>query len=116
MQPAERGKVIQANQRWAKEKPKRKFPRLSLGTVFIIAFLIYWTMTFLDQQQHLDRLNHELQNIEQEKQTWLQKEQSLKEYIRYLHTDEYIEKTAREKLGYIMPGEIPYITLEEKEE
>lgn len=34
----------------------------------------------------------------------------LKRRVAELQTDEYIEKVAREKLGLIKPGEIPYLT------
>ena len=38
--------------------------------------------------------------------------EALRERLRYMQTDEYIMRVARQELGYILPGEIRYVVEE----
>lgn len=51
-----------------------------------------------------------LQQIRMEQQALVDEIGQLEQEIEYVQTDEYIENAARDELGWIMPGEIRYMT------
>lgn len=50
-----------------------------------------------------------LQTLEQEKEELEQEKDKIKEFSKYIKTDEYVESIAREKFGLVYPGEILFI-------
>jgi cell division protein FtsB len=54
-------------------------------------------------------INRQIEQVEQEEQGVLEKNQKLKDEVKMSKSDFYIEKLARERLGLIKPGETPVI-------
>jgi cell division protein FtsB len=54
-------------------------------------------------------INRQIEQVEQEEQGVLEKNQKLKDEVKMSKTDSYIEKLARERLGLLKPGETPVI-------
>lgn len=54
-------------------------------------------------------INRQIEQVEQEEQGVLEKNQILKDEVKMSKSDSYIEKLARERLGLIKPGETPVI-------
>ena len=54
-------------------------------------------------------INKQMEQMEQDEQSVLDKNQKLKDEVKMSKSDSYIEKLARERLGLIKPGETPVI-------
>ena len=57
------------------------------------------------------RLRREAAGLDREVQGLRRENAQLREELRRLHTPEYIERLAREQLGLVKPGEIPFILI-----
>lgn len=80
--------------------------RLAIGLVLVAGLAS--TVPFgqiVEQQERLEAASRELARIEAENAF-------LYDEIAALDTPGEIERMAREKLGYVMPGEIPYVALQ----
>jgi cell division protein FtsB len=49
--------------------------------------------------------------MQQDIQHYAAVNESLEKQLEVLKSDEYVEKTAREKLGLVMPGEVQYMLI-----
>ena len=76
-----------------------------IGVVAILAFLF----GFAGREIRLIALKMEERRLEEEIQAYKARNELLKEQLRVLQSDEYIEKVAREQLGWTKPGEIQYV-------
>ncbi len=54
-------------------------------------------------------INRQIEQVEQEEQSVMDKNQKLKDEVKLSKSDSYIEKLARERLGLVKPGETPVI-------
>lgn len=79
---------------------------LVLGAAFLTQVVPY--RQILDSQRQVNSARAELAALEAENKL-------LTEDVAALETDEEIEKLAREKLGYVRPGETAYIVLDPPE-
>jgi cell division protein FtsL len=64
---------------------------------------------FISQQVKMYSINKQNEQMKQEEQIVLDKNQKLKDEVKMSKSDSYIEKLARERLGLIKPGETPVI-------
>ena len=95
-------------------KPKKK--RINPFSVFLLLFIIYTIIILGSQQVRLYRFEKDITNVtETIMQAEIQKDK-LRQQIELMNTDEYIEKIARDKLGLIKQGEIPYIAVPSEDE
>lgn len=62
----------------------------------------------IDQQRRLDTAMAELED-------WKQENALLEREVEALSSPQEIERLAREKLGYVLPGEVPYVVVEPPE-
>ncbi|HEY3314832.1 MAG TPA: septum formation initiator family protein [Bacillota bacterium] len=89
----------------AKSRPRIKvrFGRLLLVLSVAYGFFLFGTQEFrmyqLKVQEH--RVQGEIDRLRRENQ-------DLGEQIKFMQSDEYVEKVAREQLGLVKDGEIPY--------
>jgi len=82
-----------------------------LNLLIIIGLLVYVSYIFVIQQIEYKKYQDlKTSYIEQIKVARL-KTDEYKEYAKYVKTDEYIEKIAREKLGMVYPEEKIYIEI-----
>ena len=63
----------------------------------------------IDQQRRVSAAVAELEALEEENQV-------LEREVEALNTPQEIERLARERLGYVMPGEVPYVVVEPPED
>ncbi len=73
---------------------------------FVVAFL--YVRGYLE----LVRVNYQISVVEREMKVWEAKCEELRREIEYLSSDEYVERVAREELGLVKPGEVPFIVAE----
>jgi cell division protein FtsB len=94
----------------AKEAPRRK-ARKSKTTKAIRWFIVlYIAFLFGSQEWKLFQIKQEKAYIQQQAQVYQTKNDLRRAQIKYLSSNEYIEKAARDQLGFVKPGEVPYLT------
>ncbi|BAF58369.1 hypothetical membrane protein [Pelotomaculum thermopropionicum SI] len=81
------------------------FSRSRLPALVALLLLGYLAITFSSQFSRLSVLQKNVDSIQQEVQELKQKNAALREELQMVQSDAYIEKTAREKLGLVKPGE-----------
>ncbi|NPV74481.1 MAG: septum formation initiator family protein [Pelotomaculum sp.] len=81
------------------------FSRSRLPALVALLLLGYLAITFSSQFGRLSVLQKNVDSIQQEVQELKQKNAALREELQMVQSDAYIEKTAREKLGLVKPGE-----------
>jgi cell division protein FtsB len=84
---------------------------LALAVVLVASFFFadMGMMKYLAMQDHVDRLGQEIQDLERDNAALRQ------EIIRLQHDSAYIERMARDRLGYVRKGETVYQIVEEPE-
>lgn len=83
----------------------RKKKRFNIRTVFVLLFIFYVIYTLGTQQIRIRSLANQEKELEMKLEKLVKKKAALKEEIELLHTDEYIEKVARDELGFVKSGE-----------
>ncbi|GEM_PF-438860 len=95
----------------AKKEPRIRRWRARPMAVCLVVFVIYAVVILITQQIRLMEFERNISRVSQEIASAQSTQNELNEQIDYMSTDAYIEQIAREKLGLIRPGEIPYITI-----
>ncbi len=88
----------------AKRKPT--LPWLFVGVLFVAV-----AVAFVFRQAEVIAVQKNLASIQQEIVHYKALNESLEKQIAALQSDEYIEKSAREKLGLVKPGEVQYMVV-----
>ena len=88
---------------------KRK--KSKLGLVLLMVIFIYFAYTAVGQQKILYMKDVELKKVQSEIDEETKKNEKLKEEQEELNSDEFVEKTAREKLGMVKKGERVYFDI-----
>ena len=88
---------------------KRKVNWLKVCLLFFLT--IYATYTFIKQEVEIKKYEREKLAYIEQINLAKQKKEEYKHYSEYVHTDAYIEKIAREKLGMLLPEERIYIEI-----
>lgn len=76
---------------------------LLIGAAFLTQLVPY--QQILESQRQVDSARAQLESLEEENAL-------LQADVEALHTDAEVEKLAREKLGYVRPGERAYVVLD----
>lgn len=79
---------------------KSKLPLLA-----VLLLLSYLAVLCGSQFSRLSVIQNDVRDIQQQVQELKEKNSALRAELRFAQSEDYIEKTAREKLGLIMPGE-----------
>lgn len=90
---------------------KRKF-RIKWFRLAVIAVIGYGAYVMAGQQLEIDAVKREAEFTKGRLEQLKQVNESLKEEKVRLATPAYIEKLARDELGLVKPGEVPYIPAE----
>ena len=73
------------------------------------AVLIIFALVLVQQVYTIYSLHQEKQQLEQQLQELKKENESLSEQKKLLEDDKHIEGIAREELGLVKPGEVPYV-------
>jgi cell division protein FtsL len=82
-------------------------PRAAILAVIVVALLISMVVPFrayLAQRSHLAELERQTQQLEHQNAR-------LQRRVEQLHDPTYLEQIARECLGMVRPGEIPFVVV-----
>ncbi len=81
-----------------------------LVVVVVLGLIIfYFAYTLISQQISLNKKNNEIKALESQVQTAKDEAKKLEEEIDNLKDPEYIEKIARDKLGFVKPNERVFV-------
>ncbi|MHB8926737.1 MAG: FtsB family cell division protein [Bacillota bacterium] len=107
---AGRSAVIDLRTRRQALRPRRARPRVKvrLGRLLFVGLLIYGVSVFAAQEVRVYQLKAQESRVQGEIRRLQQENQALREQITLMHSDAVIEKVAREQLGLVKDGEIPY--------
>ncbi|MFX4263548.1 FtsB family cell division protein [Pelotomaculum propionicicum] len=97
----------------ARAKKSFNISRSRLPAVVLSLLLVYLVISFCSQFSKLYVMQRDVHNIQLQVQEMQQKNAALREELRLAQSDAYIEKTAREKIGLIKPGETRIVTVAE---
>lgn len=86
---------------------RRRIPKGTKPILFIVLVLyVVITIKISDLYSYSQELESQEKQIQQQIQLELEKSERLRQEEAYMHSKEYIEELAREKLGLIKPDEI----------
>ena len=77
--------------------------------VVLGAIVFYFAYTLISQQISLNKKNDEIKALEGQVQTAKDEAKRLEEELNNLQDPEYIEKIARDKLGFVKPNERVFV-------
>ncbi len=87
------------------KRPRRKLLPGIVGMVILLAMVI----SFCVRQAEVMAARKRLADMEREIEYYRAMNEALMAQAEMLKSPEHIEKTAREKLGLVMPGEVQYM-------
>ncbi|NLA59012.1 MAG: septum formation initiator family protein [Firmicutes bacterium] len=96
-----RKRRTKARKRW-KVKPRFFLLLLSLLLIWVAA-------GFVNRYVHIAMLKAKIVRVEREIAALETRNEAVRQQLKEMQTDAYIERMAREKLGLVKPGEIVYI-------
>lgn len=91
-------------------RPTRRKLRLRFrpGRLLLTALILYGLAVFGTQEIRVHQLKVSEAGVRSQIKRLQEENQALREQIRMTQSDAYIEKVARERLGLVKAGEIPY--------
>lgn len=89
-----------------KRRTIRRFSWFRLGILVMAGYFCY---VFIGQQTELARIRQETETVKSRMNEAVEINNNLTAEKEKLSTAAYIEKVAREQLGLVKPGEVPYI-------
>lgn len=84
--------------------------RLKWFRLMLVGMALYFGYVVMEQQSHLNEIAVQQAFAEQKLQEQQKIQMDLEEEKKKLHEPDYIEKIAREELGMVKKGELPYIS------
>lgn len=87
-------------------------PRVKIFLLFLI--IGYFSVVFIKQEFKIREQYNEANALKQQIMEVREKNQELERLIQYTQSDEYIEKVARERLGWVKDGEIKFVEKKNK--
>lgn len=87
---------------------KRKY-RLNWFRVVMIAIILYTVYVCVNQQLQYAAISREMEATRTQLEQLQQTNEAMNQEKEKLSTPAHVEKLAREELGLVKPGEIPYV-------
>lgn len=91
------------------EQKRKKIKRFSWFRLCLLIMAGYFCYMIIMQQTELYKIRREMEAVNSRMAEVTGTHKSLVAEKEKLSTAEYIEKVAREQLGLVKPGEVPYI-------
>lgn len=109
-----------AEERRARKRtePQRsfKFSKSKLPVLVAVLLLIYLAVSLGSQFNKLSIMQQDIQRMQQEIEQMKEKNEALRSELQLVQSDAYVERTAREKLGLVKPGETRVVAVPEGNE
>jgi len=94
----------------SREAPARKKRQGVTMKAVVVLLVLYMVFLYGSQELKYHEMMQEKARVGQQIRVYEAKNDLLKQQISYLASHEYVEKAAREQLGFTKDGEVPYIT------
>lgn len=91
---------------------KNLYKKLKLRNVAVLFFIVYLCVNLISAQFDLMTKKQEYESLVSQQQRLLLEIQDTRRMLEDDDDDEYIERIARERLGYANPGEKVYIDVQ----
>ncbi|CUH96461.1 putative membrane protein [Propionispora sp. 2/2-37] len=95
-------------------KQRRKY-RINWFRLVMVGLIAYFAYLSFGQQAQLNMINQEAEKAQTQLEEAKQLNIKLNEERSRLHDRAYVEKIAREELGLVKPGEVPYVPAKEEQ-
>ncbi|MDQ0285364.1 cell division protein FtsL [Desulfofundulus luciae] len=82
-----------------------RFNKNRLPGLLMVVLLCYLLLSFFSQFHRLDAMQQDLQQLQAQLTELQKKNAELKQQLKLVQSDAYIEQVARERLGLVKPGE-----------
>lgn len=82
-----------------------RFNKNRLPGLLVVVLLCYLILSFFSQFHRLDAMQQDLKQLQAQLADLQKKNAELKQQLKTVQSDEYIEQVARERLGLVKPGE-----------
>jgi len=105
--------IPEKQERRAKRQKTFSLSRSKLPALVVMLLLGYLAFSFGSQFSSLSSMQRDVRNIEQQVQELKQKNAALHDELQQVQSDSFVEKTAREKLGLVKPGETRVVPVPE---
>ena len=101
-------KVGEQMGRPVRRKKKKKLSKFTIFGVIVLCTVLCSTLAYKNAvlQAKSTKYSQQIQELEKEQAKLNEENKDIKEYESYVKTDEFVEDTAREKLGLVYPNEI----------
>ena len=90
-------------------KTNKKGRRIKIGSLLLAALIIYMSVAIISQQSKLNSLNGEIASMNEQIAEKNREVQAISDEEAMCESDEYIERTAREKLGFVRSDETVFV-------
>lgn len=97
-----------------KKDQKNKGNKISYLKLFFAVFLAYFLYTMYTQQLQINKYNSQITMYQQDITSVSKLNKYYESQEASMQTDEFIEKMAREKLGYVKPYEKIFVDINKK--
>jgi cell division protein FtsL len=77
--------------------------------IVLLACAVYAGFVFINQSTVLGQLNQEKSDLKKQYEEQKAQYAELQNEVQYVGSDAYVEKTAREKLGWVKEGETKFV-------
>ncbi len=93
-----------------RHKASKKLGRFTIFGMVVLTAIICSTIGYKSYTLNAQSKEYQsqLSELKKENKELSEKEDEIQEYKKYVKTNEYIENTARQKLGLVYPGEIVF--------
>ncbi|MEA4853714.1 MAG: septum formation initiator family protein [Christensenella sp.] len=91
------------------EKKKKSFRFGRIKAIILICVLVYASLTFFNQQNILASQSQKQAELLAKEQELSDQIDYYKNELDYIGSSDYIEQEARDRLGWVMPGETKFI-------
>ena len=99
---------MKTNKKRAKQKPQKFSFILSIGLLLLAG---YFVISLINVNMQINDRKKEAQELDAQYEAQLAENEEINKVIDGGDKEEYIERIAREKLGYVMPGERVYYNI-----
>ncbi len=100
---------------WRNEEPMKRKKRVGLATkIFVAAFSVYAAFTLVSLQIRIGSKEEEQKLLEAQVEEQSLRNAEIEALLNSEENDEYIARIARDKLGYVLPGERVFVDISSK--
>lgn len=89
-------------------------PRVRWFRIILIAFTVVFLYASVDQQLRIHAIQYEMEDAKHNLEKVETENKKLLQERKLLTTPKYVEKIAREELGLVKPGEVPFVSAQNK--